>query len=131
MTPRCKEAVWETIQTLNRLWTREGRPAELAFHFHSRMVAVVPQERARKVGQAACVEGWSSFCRQAEVHSWTESEPLIELFNDGHCAVVSYYFEIDFTINGQRIRQKGRDLFTLIYEEGRYQVVSDQYSPCP
>lgn len=126
-----KEAAWETIRTLNRLWTREGRPQELARFFHERMIAVVPQEAAPKLGREACVAGWSGFCRMAEIHSWEESEPHIELFAEGLCAVVGYTFTIEFSIGASRFTQRGRDLFTLVFEDGRYQVVADHYSPCP
>ena len=126
-----KEAAWETIQTLNRLWTADDRPEELARFFHERMIAVVPQEAAPKLGRLACVAGWSGFCRMARIHSWEESEPHIELYAQGLCAVVSYTFAIEFTIGTTRFYQKGRDLFTLVFEDGRYQVVADQYSPMP
>lgn len=45
--------------------------------------------------------------------------------------MVSYYFDMAFTLGGQRIQMGGRDLFFLVREQGRWWAVADQYSAYP
>jgi hypothetical protein len=71
-------------------------------------------------------------CVQATtIHSWHEHQPKVELFAGGMLAVVTYYFEISYDWAGARRDTAGRDMFTLVREDGRWWVVADQFSPFP
>jgi hypothetical protein len=126
-----KEEVWRTIQAMNRLWTVENKIDGLAHYFHERMVALSPTDRLRIDGCQACVAAWKAFTENARIHSWKEIDPRIELFGEGHFAVVTYYFDMSFDMNGQTINMGGRDMFALVNEQGKWWVVSDQFSSYP
>ena len=123
-----REQVWNTLIELNDCWTK-GDGSELVRYFHPRMVAIVPASRERLTGRDACVAGWVAFAKSATIHSWKAIDPKIELFDN--TAVVTYYFDIHFEMNGQAIKMSGRDMFTFVKEDDRWWAVADQYSPNP
>lgn len=126
-----KKQVWETVQTLNRLWAVEGRADDLKDYFHERMTVVSPNGRTRLEGAAACVGAWVAFAAEATIHYWKETDPKIELFAGGTCAVVTYYYDMSFDIGGRTVTTGGRDMFFLVKEDGRWWAVADQFSPYP
>ena len=128
---KVKEEIWQTIQDMNRLWTVEGKAAQLTDYFHERMVAIAPTTKERLEGRDACVAGWKGFTDAATIHSWEEKDPKIELFGDDKFAVVTYYYDMSFDMVGHTVNMGGRDMFSLINEDDKWLVVSDQFSAYP
>ena len=126
-----KDDVWKTIRTLNRLWTVENKPDELKKYFHKNMVAITASDRNRLEGREACVASWKAFTQAVKIHCWKEIDPVVQLYGDGKLAVVTYYFDMSFDMGGQTIRLGGRDMFSLVYEDGQWWVVADQFSAYP
>ncbi len=126
-----KQRIWKTVQAMNGLWAIDGRADELTEYFHERMSAITPGDRLRLFGRDACVAGWKAFSDAAKVHYWKEIDPQIELFGDGTFAVVTYYFDMSYDMGGQTVIMGGRDMMSLVNEDGRWWVVSDQFSPYP
>jgi hypothetical protein len=123
-----QQEVWATVRAINDAWT-QGHPDDLADYFHRDMVAITASDRLRREGAAACLAGWKGFAEAATIHHWTEQEPLVQVY--GQAAVVSYYFDMAFSMGGQRIAMGGRDMFFLVKEDGRWWAVADQFSPYP
>lgn len=128
---RIKEDVWQTIQALNRLWTVEGKAGELKNFFHRDMVAITGVDRERIEGGDACVAGWKAFTDVAKIHHWKEIDPKVQLYGNGKFAVVTYYWDMSYTMNGQTVKSCGRDMFVLVNEDGKWWVVADQFSHYP
>ncbi len=124
-----KQAVWETLKTINRLWSQDNRPEALVDYFHEQMIAVCGGESTIRSGGRACLEEWTWFSREAENIQFIEHEPHIELFCGGTVAVAAYYFDCTYTMKGKSVAMKGRDLFTLIKENGKWRVIADHFSP--
>lgn len=120
--------VWQSVQTLNRSWT-EGKCELLGDCFHDGMVAITPTAGGRIEGKEACVAAWKAFADMATIRSWEELEPKVTVF--GATAVVTYYFRIAFDMGGESITMRGRDMFTMINENGRWLAVADHFSPWP
>ncbi|MDP3480227.1 MAG: nuclear transport factor 2 family protein [Desulfoprunum sp.] len=123
--------VWVSVQAMNRCWTG-GRLEELGRlndYFHETMVAITPTDRFRVEGKEACIAGWSRFAHAATIHFWEEKEPKVQIYNE--TAIVTYYFEMACDMGGSNVRLEGRDMLTLVKENGRWQVVADQFSPYP
>jgi ketosteroid isomerase-like protein len=131
LTDPIQQEVWDFVREMNRAWTVERNAAKLADYFHERMVAVTPMDKLRREGRAACIAGWQQFVNLAVMHSWEETEPRVDLYDGGRVAVVTYYYEMDAEIGGQRMLLPGRDMLTLIREDGRWWAVADQFSPYP
>ncbi|RQV99977.1 nuclear transport factor 2 family protein [bacterium] len=123
--------VWNFIQDLNRLWTVVGRPEALNEFFHERMVAIAPGDRERITGGEACIAAWKRYVDSTTIESWREYDPQIQLYNNNSMAIVTYYFEITCSQAGQSLTSSGRDMFTLVKENGRWWAVADQFSPFP
>jgi ketosteroid isomerase-like protein len=121
--------IWAIVQALNRAWTVENDPDRLTEFFHPKMVAITPVDRLRRLGQSECMAGWKEFTKACRVLWWKEAEPAVEVFGD--CAVVTYYFEMEYELEGRAIRSAGRDMMTLVREDDRWWVVADQFSPYP
>lgn len=123
-----EKEVLKFIQDMNRCWT-ESKPKGLNNYFHANMVAITPTDKNRLEGKTACMAVWTAFAKNTKIHSWKEREHKIQLY--GNTAIVTYYFDISFSMGGQTINMSGRDMFTLIKENGKWWVVADQFSPFP
>jgi len=123
-----ERAVWQAVQAMNEVWT-SGRVDELERFFHSDMVAVTPTDRDPLVGRRACVASWRRFVEMATIHDWTVSDPRVRVYGDA--AVVSYCYELDCEIGGERIDLAGRDLFFMVRQGDRWIAVADQFSAFP
>ncbi|MEK6616045.1 MAG: nuclear transport factor 2 family protein [Bacteroidota bacterium] len=128
---KIKDEVWQAVQDMNQAWTKIPDEQKIREYFHKDMVSIVPTARDRISGGDACVAGWMGFANSTNITHWEEKEPLISIFLNDTVAVVSYYFDMAFEMNGNNITMSGRDLFTLINENGRWKVVSDQFSQFP
>ena len=112
--------VWRFVQELNRTWV-DGDPADLRRFLHPNVVIVHPGFAGRSIGRDACVASYTAFRRAVTVHAFDEREPDVDVFDD--VAVVSYTFDIGYELNGQRIREQGRDLFVLRRENKRWRAI--------
>ena len=126
-----QKIVWERVQAMNRMWTVENNPDELMNYFHKDMVAITPNDHQRREGASACVAGWKSFCKAARIHSFREIDPKIQLYGNCKFAVVTYYYDMSFEMDGQNMNLLGRDMFVLVHEEGKWWIVADQFSEYP
>lgn len=126
-----EQAVWAGVQEMNRCWTcgEDAELTRLTDYFHETMVAITPTDRLLIEGQKACIAGWSRFARSARIDSWLEKEPKVSIY--GKMAIVTYYYEMACNFGGNDLRLEGRDMLALINEDGRWQVVADQFSPYP
>jgi len=119
------------VREMNRLWTETWDEKGFAGFIHPDAVAIAPTTPGRLEGRDAYVAGWKGFVQATKIHEWKESGHRVNFFCRGSCAVLSYFFTIRFSMNGQEVVMKGRDLFTLVKQRGRWLVVADQFSPDP
>jgi ketosteroid isomerase-like protein len=124
-------AIEITIQEMNRCWTETWDEIGFRKYIHPDAVAIVPTVPGRLEGQDAYVAGWKGFVDAATIQVWKESDHHVRVYASGNCAVVTYLFTISFTMGGQPVTMKGRDMFFLVRETGRWLVVADQFSPEP
>jgi ketosteroid isomerase-like protein len=123
-----KQEIWKTVRAMNDAWTK-GDPDDLARFFHRDMVAITPSDRNRLDGGEACIAGWKGFSSAARIHRWEEIDPAIQIYGDS--AVITYYFDMSFEMNGQTFDMGGRDMFFFVKEDGRWWAVADQFSSFP
>ncbi len=120
-----------TIREMNRCWTETWDESAFGKFIHPDAVAIAPTTPGRLEGRDAYVSGWRTFAEAAKIHMWDETDHRVTFFCRGTCAVVTYFFTIRFTMAGQEITMRGRDMVTLVKQRGRWLVVSDQFSPEP
>jgi hypothetical protein len=123
-----EQEIIDFVDALNKSWTVEKQPEKLSEYFHQDMVSVSPNYPERLVGREACVKSWTYFSEKAEIEYWKEFDHLVHIYNNGNAAVLNYYFETAFKMGGNDIVSKGRDMFFLIKENGRWWVVANQFS---
>jgi hypothetical protein len=128
---KTQEQIWTTIQEMNRKWTIENNADALKDYFHKDMVAITATDNKRIEGGENCVAGWKGFSESTKIHFFKETEPKVQVYGDDKFAIVTYYFDMSFDMGGQTINMKGRDMFSLINENGKWLVVADQYSAFP
>jgi hypothetical protein len=128
---KIKLEIWEFILEMNRKWTVEGKANELINYFHKDMVVLNPVDKFRLEGVEKCVQGWEEFAKATRIHYWKEIDQKIQIFNEGNAAVVSYYFDMSYEMDGQTIKSEGRDMFFLIKENDRWWAVADEFSDYP
>jgi ketosteroid isomerase-like protein len=124
-------AIETTIREMNKCWTESWDETRFRDYIHPDAVAIVPATPGVLEGRDAYVAGWKGFVEAATIHSWNESDHRIRIHSGGSCAVVTYRFSISFSIADQPVTMKGRDMFYLVSESGRWLVVADQFSPEP
>ena len=128
---KIKQEVWKTIQELNRAWAVDGNPDKLKNYFHKDMVAITPTDRNRVEGRDACIAGWKKFVESTKIHYWKEKDPKVQIYGKGKFAIVTYYWDMSYEMNGQTVKTAGRDMFSLVKEKGKWWVVADQFSIFP
>jgi hypothetical protein len=119
MTEEQKTA-WEVVRRINAAWL-EGHCERLDELFHDRVVVVGPGGARYGEGKAAVVESYRDFARRATISEFRESDGRVDLYES--VAVVSYRFEIEYTIDGQTSRETGGEVMVLEKHDGRWLVV--------
>lgn len=112
--------IWHTIQKLNKEWIN-NKSDELAYYFHKDMVIAGPDMHELTHNRTECIQSYKDFMSGAVVHDYKESDPIVNVF--AYTAVVSYKFDIDYSMKGKNYKESGKDLFVLIKEEDRWQAV--------
>ena len=123
-----KDEVLAFVRTLNGTWTK-GDGSALKSYFHPNMVAITASDQDILYGRDACVASWQSFAQAAQIHRWEELEPDVRLY--GNTAIVTYYYDMSFDMDGETFDIGGRDMFVLVKEAGRWWAVADQFSTFP
>ncbi len=123
-----KDEVLAFIKAMNETWTK-GDGSGLAGYFHPRMVAITATDQDILYGRDACLKSWQGFAQSARIERWEELEPDVRIYGD--TAIVTYYYDMSFDMEGERYDMGGRDMFVLVKENGRWWAVADQYSGYP
>ena len=115
-----QKVAWEAVRQINLAW-REGHVDRLTELFHDRVVIVGTDGSCYAEGKEAVVESYRGFARQATVVDYRESDGRVDVYEA--VAVVSYRYDIDYTIGGQSSRETGRDIIVLEKHDGRWLAV--------
>jgi hypothetical protein len=108
-TPAQKD-VWRIVRQINAAWV-DGKPERLLEHFHDRMAIVGTSGNRYGVGKLACVESYRNFIASAKIARFEETDPSVDVCET--VAIVSYRFEIEYTMGGKTHQETGRDTFVL------------------
>jgi len=130
-TKKITDQILATVRAMNRCWTAGWHEEEFGQYIHPDAVAIVPSEPGRLEGREAYVAGWRGFAQAAVIHEWKETDPRVQIFNNGRCAVVTYLFTITFAYGTAKETMQGRDMFFLVKEGRKWLIVADQFSPQP
>lgn len=131
-TGKIKDDVWNTVKTINHHWAITENMDSLGLFIHPDMVIIIPDSKERMKGKSKIIESYQSYAKYAQTISLQEKNPLIQLYNDNNTAIVTYYYDLEIkTPSGETQKFTGRDMYTLIFENGKWIAVAQQYSPMP
>lgn len=100
----------ELVRLINAAW-RGNYLDELPRYFHERALIVDQAHQPLAVGRDACVESYRAFVASAKVEEYTEGNANVTRFRSS--AVVSYPFEIRYTMEGKSHSEAGSDCLVL------------------
>lgn len=123
-----QKQIWDVIKSLNQAWI-DKKTDEFKNYFHPQMISIQPEIAERLAGGETCIESWTDFSRKTEVISFEEKDPLIQIYGD--TAIVTYYYNLQFESQGKKKTVSGRDMTTLVKENGKWLIVADHFSPYP
>lgn len=115
-----RETIRAVIADINRAWL-DRRFDDLLPCFHPGMVIVAPGFTQRLDGATACAESYREFMAAAVVRAFEASPADVDVWGD--TAVASYAYDIDYEMNGGRLREQGRDLFVFTRVGGEWRAV--------
>jgi hypothetical protein len=115
-----QQQIWRTVQRLNKEWVN-NKTEELAYYFHKDMVITGTNLHELSHNRTECIRSYKDFMGEAVVHEYNESDPVVNVF--AYTAIVSYRFDINYTMKGKTYKESGRDLFVMIKEDERWQAV--------
>jgi len=111
--------VWAALERINAAWLG-GALENLDAALHPRMVIVPPGFAQHIEGAADCAEGYRDFARSATVESFEVSQASVDVF--GATAVVSYGYQLTYTMADKHYQDTGNDLYVFVFEDGRWQA---------
>ncbi len=114
-----QQAVWDTLQRINRAWLHGEEDVPLDA-LHPEMVIVPPGFQQRIVGREACAKGYRAFARDATVDSYEESDADVRVFGD--TAIASYRYVLTYEMDGAAYRDEGVDLYVFTRADGHWQA---------
>lgn len=100
----------DRLSAINQAWTK-GHPQELHRYFHPDMVIVAMDMKKLGIGRDACVKSYAHFVSIGKLHSFQESDYIIDIW--GNTATAGYSFKVDYEIEGKRYAESGRDIFVF------------------
>lgn len=120
------EAIWRRVRRANDAWTG-GRPLETASLFHPDVVMLSPSGEIVMEGRDAMVESFVAYCERATTHAFRELEHRVRLF--GGSALLTYAFEVEYELDGERRRERGRELLVFARNGDAWRAVSRMQLP--
>ncbi|MCP4727291.1 MAG: nuclear transport factor 2 family protein, partial [bacterium] len=126
-----KSEVWNTVKKHNESWTVLEDLNEQEKYIHDDIVFITPGDEFPIEGKQAYLDGYKGWIDSADVHYFRELEHKVRISGNGTAAVVSYYIDMSFNYNGEEKTFRGRDLFFLVLEDGKWLITANEYSPFP
>lgn len=119
LTPEQDEA-WDIVRRINQAWVQR-RTEDLEALLHPAIVVAPPPPAEPVRGREACIQSYGEFALEARVLHFEEQRPAVEVFGD--TAVATYDFAITYEANGTYTTERGREIFVLTWEAGRWRAV--------
>jgi hypothetical protein len=120
LTTEDQKNAWETVRRINAAWL-EGHFEGLDELFHDRVVVVGPDGTRYGESKEAAIGSYRDFSQRATVSDYRESDGRVDVYDA--VAVVSYRYDIAYSIDGQSSQETGRDVMVLEKHDGRWRAV--------
>ena len=114
-----RKAIRSAVEKINGLWLA-GRYDEIGDFLADDVVVAPPGSDARVRGRAAYVQSYRDYDRAAVTKDFVPSEPQVDVVGDVAVAVCPFF--IEYEMQGEVHREKGRDILVFIRAEGKWLV---------
>jgi len=121
-------AIWRRVREANEAWV-DGRPLATAELFHPDVVMLSPAGEVVSEGRGAMVESFVAYAERATTHRFEEVGHEVRVFGDA--AVVTYRFEIEYELDGERTEESGGEVLVLARDDEGWRAVTRIQLPHP
>lgn len=125
-----KQAIFDQIETINQTWAVDRDYEGLRAYFHKDYVLMF-QGGGRGNGIDEAITGYKAFLDTATDITWRIVDPVINLYCDDKCAVVSIEYFMQWKENGEPVDSHGKNLIFFVKEAGKWLMTAEHFSEMP
>lgn len=125
-----KQAIFDQIETINQTWAVERNADGLREYFHEDYILMF-QGGGRGNGIDEAINGYKTFIATATDIKWNIVEPVINLYCEEKCAVVSIEYFMKWKEDGKQIDSHGKNLIFFLKEDGKWLMTAEHFSDIP
>ncbi|MCZ6617298.1 MAG: nuclear transport factor 2 family protein [Gammaproteobacteria bacterium] len=108
------------VRELNNTW-QQGKLEELTRFYHPDVVLLPPDAGEPIYGRSAVIDTYGDFASAATLHEFVISS--LEVFDFAATAVVHMGFAVEFSLQQQRLRESGLEVYVLNITDGEPAIV--------
>ena len=108
------------VRELNNTW-QQGKLEELNRFYHADVVLLPPDAGEPICGRSAVIDTYGDFASAATLHEFVISS--LEIFDFAATAVVHMGFVVEFSLQEQRLREAGLEVYVLSITDGEPAIV--------
>ncbi len=126
---QAKIEAWNVVKSINRHWAITENLDSLGLLLHDDMVIFSPGGKERLQGKNNIISAYRAYAQYAETISLSETEPVIQLYNDNKTAIVSYFSDLRIKTSEGEIQDfYCKDMYVLICGDNGWHAVAQHYS---
>ena len=114
------QTVERFVRELNNTW-QQGKLDELTRFYHPDVVLLPPDAGEPIQGRSAVIDTYHDFASTATLHEFVISS--LEVFDFATTAVVHMGFVVEFSLQEQRLREAGLEVYVLNIDDAEPEIV--------
>ncbi len=114
------QAIERFVRELNDTW-QQGKLDELTRFYHPDVVLLPPDAGEPIQGRSAVIDTYHDFASAATLHEFVISS--LEVFDFATTAVVHMGFVVEFSLQEQRLREAGLEVYVLNIADAEPEIV--------
>lgn len=125
-----KQAIFDQIETINKTWAVDRNCEGLREYFHEDYILMF-QGGGRGNGIDDAIKGYEAFIATATDITWRIVDPIINLYCDETCAVVSIEYFMTWKTGDEDVSAHGKNLIFFLKEDGKWLMTAEHFSDIP
>lgn len=132
--PSVEESKKEALEFLDSFvdtWAVKEDVNKLNDFFSDGFFTISPIDSFRQSGLDKNIQGYKKFLDNTDILDYEIFDKEAQIYNKGKCAVVSWWYTIRMNTKTDTINTSGRDMFVLIKNGNRWEMVANHFSNFP
>ncbi len=125
-----KQVILDKIETINQTWAVERNCDGLREYFHKDYIMMF-QGGNRGSGIDEAIEAYEAFISTATDIKWEIVDPVVNLYCEEQCAVVSIEYFMDWIEGNKNVESHGKNLIFFLKENGKWLMTAEHFSDIP